>query len=220
MDTYIIYEIIGLIGSFMIALSMTMRHIKTLRILNLAGCLAFGLYGILIHSLSVTLLNLFTAGVNVYFLISLYLEKGSSEFFETLFKDPKTDEYIKRFIRFYEKDIKRFFPSFDSSPETGTLAGTECFFILRRTVPVSLVAFKRGADNEITVVFDYAVQAYRDFKNGKFFWDSFVKQIAKPGTVFSATGEVPYHSSYLRKLGFKEIFDDEQGKHFRKELKG
>ncbi|MCL2834295.1 MAG: hypothetical protein FWD78_14075 [Treponema sp.] len=219
MNIPIWYEIIGLIGSLMVALSMTMHHIKTLRILNLVGCLIFGTYGFLIHSLSVTLLNLFTAGANFYFLINLHVEESRPEFFETIFKNPQTDEYIRRFLLFYAKDIKKFFPSFDPDPGTGTLAGTECCFILRQTVPVSLVAYNRGAGGEITVILDYAVPAYRDFKSGNFFFETVASQIASPGTIFAATGQVPAHSAYLRKLGFKEIFEDEQGTHFRKELR-
>jgi len=220
MDIKIWYEILGLIGSLMVALSMTMSHIRTLRILNLVGCVLFVVYGILIHSLSVTLLNLFTGGVNIYFLVNLRIQTNRPEFFETLFKDPQSDEYIRRFVLFHAKDINKFFPSFNSDPETGTLAGTECCFILRQTLPVSLVAFRRGDGEEISIVLDYAIPAYRDFKNGRFFFDTAVSQIASPGTVFAAIGEVPAHSSYLRKLGFREIFDDEQGVHFRKEFKG
>jgi len=220
MEIQIWYEVIGLVGSLMVALSMTMRHIKTLRIINLVGCLFFGTYGILIHSLSVTLLNLFTAGANIYFLVNLHIEEVKPQTFDILFKDPQIDEYIRRFVLFYAKDINKFFPAFDPDPENGTLIGTECCFILRQTVPVSLVAYKRGAGEEISVILDYAVPAYRDFKSGSFFFDSVVSQIASPGTVFSAVGEVPAHSAYLRKLGFKEIFEDEQGIHFRKELKG
>lgn len=220
MEILLWHEIIGLVGSLLVALSMTMRHIKTLRLINLIGCLFFGTYGILIHSLSVTLLNLFTAGANVFFLMNLQIEKTRSESFEILFKDPGTDEYIRRFVLYHAKDIRKFFPSFDPDPETGTLAGTECCFILRQTLPVSLVAFRREAGEEISVVLDYAIPAYRDYKSGKFFFETAISQIASPGTVFSAIGEMPAHSSYLRKLDFKEIFEDEQGVHFRKELKG
>ena len=220
MNIAILYESLGLVASLLVVLSMTMQHIKTLRIINLIGCLFFGVYGILIHSLSVTLLNLFTVGVNIVFLVNLHMESAKPESFEILFKDPHIDEYIRRFVLYYTKDIRRFFPSFDPDPEAGTLIGTECCLILRQTLPVSLVAFRRETSGEISVVLDYAIPAYRDLKNGNFFFETAVSQIASPGTVFAATGEVSAHASYLRKLGFKEIFKDEQGTHFRKELKG
>lgn len=212
-------ESIGLAGSLLVALSMTMKGIKNLRIINLLGCLFFGCYGIIIHSFSVTLLNLFTSGVNIFFLVRLYMDQLRPDSFDILFKNPATDDYLQRFIMYHSKDIKRFFPSFDPDVQTGTLGGTECCLILRETLPVSLVAFRKGEGREIEVVLDYAVPAYRDFKNGKFFFDTIISQIAQPGTVFAAVGGVPAHSAYLRKLGFKQVFVDAQGTHFRKELK-
>ena len=215
-----VFESIGLLGSLLVALSMTMHHIKNLRIVNLFGCLAFGVYGILIGSFSVIVLNLFTLGANVYHLSKYRISQMHPGAFDILFKDPGSDEYIRRFVLFYAKDIKRFFPSFDPDSETGTLIGTECCFILRETMPVSLVAFRRENNGEISVVLDYAIPSYRDFKNGKFFFETAVSQIAGAGTVFAAVGEVPVHVSYLRKMGFRKIFDDEKGVHFRKEIKG
>ena len=220
MEMRILYECIGLTGSLLIALSMTMRHIKILRIVNLAGCVFFAAYGIMFGSLSVTLLNIFTVAVNIIFLINFHIENSRSQSFDVLFKDPQVDEYIRRFIIYHSRDIIRFFPTFDPDPETGTLSNTECCFILRQTLPVSLVAFRRESPDKITVVLDYAVPAYRDLKNGKFFFETAVSQIASPGTIFTATGEVPAHSSYLKKLGFTEIAEDGKGKHFSKEFKG
>ena len=214
------YETIGLAGSLLVALSMTMKHAKTLRIVNLLGCIVFTVYGVLMQSLSVTLLNVFTIVVNAYFLINFRIEHTRQEAFDVLFKDPGVDEYIRRFILFHSRDINRFFPSFDQDPETGSLAGTECCFILRQTLPVSIVAFRREEGGEISVILDYAIPSYRDFKNGKFFFERAVSQIATPGTVFEAIGEVPAHSSYLKKLGFVEVHNDEKGRHFRKEFRG
>jgi hypothetical protein len=172
-----------------------------------------------IQSLSVTLLNLCTGCVNVAFLIKFRIERTNSEAFDMLFKDPQTDEYIKRFILYHAKDIKRFFPSFNPDPETGSLVGTECCLILRETLPVSLVSFRKE-EKGITVILDYAIPAYRDFKNGKFFFETAASKIARSGSVFAAVAEVPSHASYLRKLGFMETSKDETGIHFQKELKG
>ena len=219
-DYYILFECIGLAGSLMVALSMTMRNIKVLRILNLAGCLFFGTYGLLFQSLSVTLLNLFTAVINIVQLVNLRIDHTRDETFDVLFRDPMADEYIRRFVEYHARDICRFFPTFDPDPENGSLAGTECCFILRQTLPVSIVAFRRQNDDEISIVLDYAIPAYRDFRNGKFFFNRAISQISKPGTVFNALGEVPAHASYLHKLGFKEIFKDNTGSHFKKEYRG
>ena len=219
-DTYWLIESIGLTGSLLVALSMTMQNIKILRILNLLGCVAFGTYGIIIQSFSVTLLNVFTAGANTYFLFKFFNEKSRSDLFDVIFKNSADYEYISRFVNYHINDIKRFFPSFNPDLVNGSLKGTECCIIMRRMVPVSLVVFRRETDAEIKVVLDYAIKDYRDFKSGRFFFERAAAQIATPGTVFVATGEVPAHSSYLVKLGFTVVSDDENGRHFRKEYKG
>jgi hypothetical protein len=212
-------EGIGLTGSLLVLLSMTMRRVKTLRFINLIGCVAFCAYGILIQSLSVTLLNLCTGVVNIVFLVKFHIERTRPEAFDMLFKDPKNDEYIRRFVHYHAKDIKRFFPSFNPDPEIGSLVGTECCLILRETLPVSLVSLRKE-EKGITVVLDYAIPAYRDLKNGIFFFETAASKIATLGTVFTAIAEVPSHASYLRKLGFVESNKDETGIHFQKELKG
>ena len=68
-------EPLGLVASALVAASMTMRNIKILRIINFTGSLTFVVYGILIRSPSVILLNLFTMGVNTYHLIRLRRER-------------------------------------------------------------------------------------------------------------------------------------------------
>ena len=211
-------EAIGILGGFLIALSLTMRNIKYLRIINLAGCLVFGTYGIVIGSLSVSLLNIYSAGANVFFIIKFFTDHARPQAFDILFKNPSTDDYIRRFVFFHAADIKKFFPSFAPDSETGTLKGTECCFILRETIPVSLVAFRREENGVISIILDYAIPAYRDLKSGNFFFESAVSQIALPGTVFSAVAEVPAHASYLRKLGFREVSSDKEGVHFTKEI--
>jgi hypothetical protein len=204
MNWSLFIEWFGVFASILVAVSITMKNIKWLRIMNLIGSFAFAAYGICIRSLPVILLNTFTVGANIYYLLKLRKDARRPETFDILFVDPVSDDYVRRFVLFHREDISRFFPSFDSNPETGTLAGTECCFILRETLPVSLVAFRRGPGEEISILLDYAIPAYRDFKNAKFFFETVSSRIAVPGAVFCAAGEVPAHRNYLRHMGFVE----------------
>jgi hypothetical protein len=201
MDTRLLLEWFGMAASLMVAISLTMQNIKKLRIVNLIGSIVFTVYGAGIHSISVLVLNLFTVGVNIFFLRRIVTTPDN---FEALRVYPDTDMYVKRFISFHLADICRFFPSFNPDLETGTLAGTECYFILRGTLPVSLVAFRGGPDSEIAIVLDYAVPAYRDYKSAKFFFESAVKDIASEGDDFVAQAEAPAHKAYLKRMGFEE----------------
>jgi hypothetical protein len=218
MNWSLFIEWFGIFASILVAVSITMRNIKWLRILNLTGSLTFAVYGICIYSWPVMLLNVFTVGINIYYLFKLKRDSQKPETFEALFVDPTSDSYVRRFILFYGEDISRFFPSFDPNPETGTLAGAECCFILRETLPVSLVAFRRGPGEEIAILLDYAIPLYRDFKSARFFFETVSSRIAIPGAVFITAGEVPAHVHYLRRMGFSETGKTDKAVLFQKEI--
>jgi hypothetical protein len=218
LNTRVILEWFGIGASLLVALSLTMQNIRRLRTLNLIGSIAFAAYGAGIHSASVVILNLFTIGVNVYYLIRMSGAKKQSDSFEVSAVDPAADAYVQRFINFHLQDICRFFPSFNPDPQTGTLSGADCYFILRQTLPVSLVAFRKGPDSEIAILLDYAVPAFRDYENAKFFFETAVKKLAPRENVLVARAEVPAHRAYLKRLGFEELEKTDGGILFRKKV--
>ncbi|MDR1429797.1 MAG: hypothetical protein LBI85_05860 [Spirochaetaceae bacterium] len=218
MNTRMILEGFGMGASLLVALSLTMQNIKRLRILNLIGSIAFAAYGAGIRSASVVILNLFTVGVNIYYLIRMSYGNKAPGGFAVSRVDPNTDDYVRRFVDFNVQDICRFFPSFNPDIETGTLAGADCYFILRETLPVSLIAFRKGPDSEIAILLDYAIPAFRDYRNAKFFFENAVKELASEGDVFVAKAEVPAHKTYLKRLGFEEVEKTDGGILFRKQV--
>lgn len=67
-------EVLGYAASIMVALSLTMKDIIKLRVLNFIGCTLFTGYGLMIDSMPVVLTNGFIACVNVYFLLKMRRE--------------------------------------------------------------------------------------------------------------------------------------------------
>jgi hypothetical protein len=213
-----IIEGIGIGASILVSISLCMKNIKALRAVNLAGSAVFLFYGIIIVSPAVIILNGFSCLVNCYYLLGMRGGAGRSDLFDILFLESSQDDMLGRFVRFHEEDIVRFFPSFNSDPVNGTLAGAECCFILRETLPVSLVAYTARKDDEVTILLDYVIPAYRDMKNARFFFSNVVNRISSPGTVFLAKGEVPQHCSYLKKMGFAETGRDGKIVHFSRAI--
>jgi len=214
-----INEAIGIFASVLVSTSLCLKNIKGLRILNLIGSFVFIGYGFLIRSPSILLLNSFAISVNMYRLLQMSHESAKTDLFDVLFFDSSdfmNDAALRRFIRFYSSDISRFFPSFNPGMETGTLAGAECCFILREALPVSLVVYKREANNEIAILVDYVVPAFRDYKNALFFFSNVTGRIASPGTVLLARGEVKAHIRYLKRMGFIESGREGKTVFFRK----
>ncbi|CAM3539771.1 YgjV family protein [Vibrio cholerae] len=68
-------EILGYAASIMVAVSLTMKDIVRLRVLNFIGCALFTAYGLMIDAWPVVVTNGFIACVNVYFLVKMQQKK-------------------------------------------------------------------------------------------------------------------------------------------------
>ncbi|MCQ8879006.1 uroporphyrinogen decarboxylase [Pseudoalteromonas shioyasakiensis] len=72
------WEYLGYIASALLVASLTMSDVVKLRWLNLAGCIAFTLYGIAISAWPVAITNGVLTFVNLYHLVKLNREKIKS----------------------------------------------------------------------------------------------------------------------------------------------
>lgn len=88
-------EIVGLVAGLLILIAMLMPGIKKLRMFNLCGGIIMVVYGILIKSLSVTILNSITSFINIYHLIKLSIIKPNYDLIEVSFNDLILINYIK-----------------------------------------------------------------------------------------------------------------------------
>jgi len=190
-----ILELIGYIGSVIVAISLMMSSIVKLRIINFIGGAVFSTYGFMIGALPVGFLNLFIALVDVYYLIEIFSVK---EYFKILEVRPSS-YYLQYFIDFHKEDIKKFMPSFSCTPTEQT----HVFFILRNSIPAGLVCAEDYTENEVFVKLDFAIPGYRDFKMGKYVFNKIFKErgIKK---IYSDPGNKA-HEKYLKRMGFEKI---------------
>lgn len=197
-----VYEYIGYVGSFLVAVSLMMKNIYLLRRLNFVGAATFAFYGYLVHAYPVVLLNGFIALVDLYYLWQM---NRAEEAFSLQPLSPQLSIYFDRFLDFHQQEIAKFFPEFDPNE----LEGSERYLILRNMVPVGLLVFERKSDDTALIKLDYAIPDYRDYKNGRFMVHALTKKFKKEGIKkMMACSSVAAHRKYLKKIGFKEI--DEQ----------
>ncbi len=193
-----LYQAIGYAGSVLVAVSLMMKNILYLRRVNLLGSSTFAAYGFLVGAYPVFLLNSFIALVDIYYLIEMYKRK---DYFSLMPVLDNRHQYLNKFLDYYYKDIKKFFPDFTQND----LIGANCFFILRNLMPVGIFIFKEISKNQIKVVLDYAIPDYRDMKNAEFVYfaeSNFIK--AKGYSQIVAETKVKAHQKYLFHLGFKQ----------------
>ncbi len=188
-------ELLGYVASILVAASLTMSNIRRLRWVNLAGAVAFTVYGGVIGAWPVFAVNFFVAGVDVYHLARL---ARRSDFF-TLLPVAADDALLRKFLRFHAGDIARFFPAFAVEAP----AGREAVFVLRNMVPVGVFCWSRAGAGELEVDLDYVVPEYRDHRNAEFLYRILNERFGAEGcTSFVVRTDVPTHARYLRRQGF------------------
>ncbi len=200
-------QILGYTASVLIAISLLMRSIVRLRIVNMAGAATFSLYGFLIGAYPVGLLNLLTTCINAVQLVRL---RNRTEIFRVLEIAPDAP-YVRYFLEFEEKEIRRYLPHFRYDPAEQKFA----LLVLRDLVPAGLVVGKLEGTT-LCVDLDYVVAQFRDLKVARFLFvdeaDYFrqrgVREIVSPA-------DTPEHAKYLARMGYVPAAD---GRMYRLEL--
>lgn len=191
-------EIVGYVASLLVAVSLMMSNILRLRIINSIGSAFFSIYGYILGAYPVFAVNFFIFCVNLFYLWRMHHQ---SDAFQVLSAEESGPEYLKKFFQFYKDDILKYAPEF----QEGFFEECETTFILRNLVPVNLVVYKKQKENEVELFLDYAIPAYRDFKNARFLFKYYKDYYKDQGIEWIVTkSTVKKHISYLKRNGFKE----------------
>ncbi len=199
MDTQIWFEMVGYAGSILVAVSLMMKSLLRLRIINLVGATVFVTYGLLIGAYPVALLNGLIVGIDLYYLFQMWRQK---DYFTLLEVSPQ-GAYLRGFVDFYKEEIDEIFPEYTSEPKPGQAA----VFVLRNMVPAGLLVIEPEGD-QARVLLDYVIPGYRDFGVAKFLFEEHADYFVTRGIrrLTSAAGR-PRHASYLERMGFERRGD-------------
>jgi hypothetical protein len=188
-------ELLGYAASIIVAISLTMRSVVRLRVVNLVGALVFTLYGVLISAYPVAVLNGLIACINVYYLWQM---RAQTPYFTVLSTHHDSD-YLRQFLQFYAADIQNFFPNFKFEPAPNAML----FFVLRDLVPVGLFIADRHEAETLHVHLDYVIPGYRDLKPGLFLYQQEAAHFRAQGIrQLATTANTAAHRHYLRRIGF------------------
>lgn len=195
MDTQFWFEMVGYLGSVLVAISLMMESLWRLRIINLVGASFFTVYGVLIGAIPVAVLNALIVGIDVYYLWQMWRQKDYFHLLEV----SHDSRYLKNFVEFYRKEIEEFFPSYLFKPKEDQLA----VFVLRNMVPAGLLIVRpRGSDADIFL--DFVIPGYRDFRAGRFLFDESADYFHRRGIQrFVSDAGNARHESYLKRMGFQ-----------------
>jgi hypothetical protein len=195
-DQQTLYEIVGYAASILIAISLMMRSILRLRVINLIGAIFFTVYGLLIGAYPVAVVNFVIVLIDLYYLYQIFTAK---QLFK-LMPVRHDSQYLGYFLDFYRDDITRFEPSFDFNLSPRQMI----FFFLRDMVPAGVFIGETIAPNTLFILLDYVIPGYRDFKLGWFLYSRQTDMLHRQGihTIFTRPGNET-HVRYLKRMGFR-----------------
>ncbi len=190
-------EYIGYVASLIVLVSLLMSSIKKLRWINLIGSVTFAIYGFLIGSLPVGLLNIGTVLINVFYLWKMYTSK---DYFKIL-PFVNNTQYFQYFLNYYKKDLSHYASTNEIDVESSAIS----FYILRNIVPAGVFVASLYDKDSLKVELDYVVPEYRDFKIGKYLFSKGNNVFSNKGyhKLYSFTNN-PKHEKYLLKMGFNK----------------
>lgn len=190
-----IKELIGYAASLIILVSLLMTNVFRLRLINLVGSLFFSLYGWLIGSWPVCLINAVIAGIDAWYLLQ---SLRVSAFFDLAPAASMGPEYLKRFFLFHERELKNYAPGLTLEE---LLDACTCI-IFRNMLPVGLFSVRQqGPDAQIVI--DFMIPEYRDFKAGRFLYRTKRMFFKEQGIKrFHAVARHPSQPNYYLRNGF------------------
>ena len=187
-------EMVGYLGSVLVAISLMMRSLVRLRMINSLGCAAFVIYGILIHAYPVAILNGFVFCINVFYLVRMLRQK---DYFQLL-EISHDSTYLKGLLNFYKDEIKEIYPDYVHDTQTHE----SIYLVLRNMVPAGVFVQQRDG-SQAKVLLDYVIPTYRDFRVAHFLFHEKADYFHHQGIdrFVSAPGR-PRHVRYLERMGF------------------
>jgi GNAT superfamily N-acetyltransferase len=175
--------------------SLMMSSILRLRLINLVGSAAFAVYGLLIHAYPVAAMNGFIVLINLFYLHRMLRTR---EYFRLLSVEPDS-QYLRQFLRFYEREIRLFLPDFSYVPASDDLT----VFVLRDMVPAGLLIGHPEKGGRLCVTLDFVIPQYRDFKIGRYLFQEEREFFRSRGfTEIESEPGNREHAAYLRRMGF------------------
>ncbi|GAB4306388.1 MAG: hypothetical protein Kow0069_03060 [Promethearchaeota archaeon] len=193
-------EMVGYAASLLVAVSLTMKKLLRLRVINLLGAGFFVAYGLLISAYPVAAVNGFIAVVDAFF---LWKQARSEDAFQLMSVDADS-ELLRRFLNHYGDDLRRIFPELDERELFAPDARRE--FVLRNLLPVGLFCYKllegEASGNVAEVLVDYVIPPYRDFKNARFLFSRHGAFAGLRVDSVRAVAHTKSHARYLEKFGF------------------
>ncbi len=195
MNTEMMLEIFGYIGSTLVVVSMLMSSVVKLRVINAIGSVISGTYALICGAFPLVLMNACLIVINVY---NLYKLLKTEQEYDLIEMDAK-DASLLYFLNRYKQDICEYFPSFLDEVEWN-----RTFMVYCDGNPAGVLLGNESA-GVLDVEIDYSIPTYRDCSVGKFLYSKLENKGIH--TLETSQQKSEIHISYLEKMGFEKVGD-------------
>ena len=191
-----ITQLLGYSASFIIFISLMMKSIIKLRILNALGCLLFVVFAFKTNSWPAVVMNIGIVFIDMYYFYKMMQIKDNFEILEV----GKDNEVVRYFFEKNKQELATLFGSnaLNKSEKialyfrNNDIAGVVAYTV--KDVPAGKIA---------TLLIDFVVIKYRDLAVGKHFFIDDLSFWKRQGiTTFTIEQPANAHIHYLKQLGF------------------
>ncbi len=200
-------QILGYAASLIVFISLMMKSLAKLRVLNAAGSLLFVVFALATDSLPTAFLNLGIVVIDVFYFIRMTRVKDNFEIM-TVQKD---NEIVRRFYRTNKKELDALFG------EASFVKSEKIALFFRNDDIAGLLAYSSvvlpQSDSSVPesaaeILIDFVVPKYRDFAVGRHFFVKDVRFWKEQGyTCLLSNVPDKRHIPYLERLGFERQND-------------
>ena len=193
-----VIEILGYSASFIIFVSLMMKSIVKLRILNALGCLLFVVFALKTHSIPAVVMNIGIVFIDIYYFYRIVRVKDNFEILEV----KKDNEIVGYFFDKNRPELTALFgdTAFGKSEKTA--------FYFRNNDIAGLVAYsiqETDTGKTARIFIDFVVAKYRDLAVGRHFFINDLTFWHHQGvTALTVENPSKAHIPYLEQLGFTQ----------------
>lgn len=155
-------EGIGYLASLLVAISLLMSSVKRLRWINMVGSFVFAVYGLVILSIPVLIMNTFLVFVNLWFLIKLKQNKNTRLHLK---QEDWSDAFVRKFMCKNHHNVAAHYPEFNYVTNSSELQ------LIYNEFEIAGFLAGHVKDNRLFIDAVYVLSKYKDFAIHKKLFD-------------------------------------------------
>jgi len=192
-------ELIGYLAPVFIVLSMMQSNVRKIRLLMIAGCIVFVIYGTLVQAWPVVVANALIGLVTLYYLLKSRDIKREFSLIPVRETYPKL---LHQFIEIHKSDLIHWFPKIEDSLYSDR---TTVLFFMHQLEPVGVFSYRKIEQGVVEILVDYVIPQYRDERTEQYLYGTNEGHLIQEGyhKVIMHTQETSVKEE-MRRLGFEE----------------